>query len=130
MHPEHAERYLTARDDRRTRFVDTLREDWLEPPDPTDLAERLGVPSFEVQSLVDDGTVVACGPLLFVPDAIDAAITALRDGPGRDGATFSASEARQAWGTNRRSAMPLLDHLRAIGATSFDGERHVVTVRG
>lgn len=127
VHPDHAERYLAARDERRTRFVDTLRQAWLEPPDPTSIAAEIGVPSFEVQAMVDDGVVVACGPLLFVPDAIDAAIAELRDGPGRDGTAFSASAARQAWGTNRRCAMPLLDHLRAIGVTTFDGDQHVVT---
>ncbi len=127
VHPDHAERYLVARAGRRTRFVDALREAWLEPPDPTTLAEELRVPSFEVQAMIDDGAVVACGPLLFVPDAIDAAIAGLRAGPGQDGAAFSASAARQAWGTNRRCAMPLLDHLRAIGATSFDGDHHTVT---
>jgi len=127
VHPDHAERYLAARDERRARFVDELRRAWLEPPDPTSIAAEIGVPSFEVQAMIDDGVAVACGPLLFVPDAIVAAIDDLRAGPGRDGAAFSASAARQAWGTNRRCAMPLLDHLRAIGVTTFDGDQHVVT---
>jgi selenocysteine-specific elongation factor len=127
VHPDHAQRYLTARDERRDRFLEELRQAWLEPPDPTAVAQELQVPSFEVQSMVDDGVVVACGPLLFVPEAIAAAADVLRAGPGRDGATFSASEARQAWATNRRCAMPLLDHLRAIGVTTFDGDQHQVT---
>jgi selenocysteine-specific elongation factor len=124
LHPDHEAAYLSARDERRRSFLDRLGADPLEPPDPAQLAVEVGIPSFEVQHLVDDDAVVACGSLLFLPQAITTAADRLREGPGRDGAAFTASEARQAWDTNRRCAVPLLDHLRATGVTTFDGDHH------
>lgn len=127
VHPRHETTYLEARQQRQAAFLALLEADPLEPPDPGTAAERAAIPSFEVQALVDDGHVVACDGLLLVPAAITTAIERLRTGPGRDGAAFTASEARQAWDTNRRCAMPLLDHLRASGATTFDGATHRLT---
>jgi selenocysteine-specific elongation factor len=129
VHRDHEEAYLAAREHRRAAFLRGLSDAPYEPSDPTTLAAEVGIPSFEVQQLVDDGIVVSCGPLLFAADAVTAAADELRHGVGRAGAPFTASEARQAWGTNRRCAMPLLDHLRATGVTTFDGTHHRVEDR-
>lgn len=124
VHHDHLEAHLLARARRREAFRTRLAASGFEPPDATVLAEEVGIPSFEVQALVDQGEVVACGALLFTAETVSAAVEALRHGPGRDAAPFTASEARQAWATSRRCAMPLLDHLRVSGVTTFDGTHH------
>jgi selenocysteine-specific elongation factor len=124
VHRDREDAYLASRASRRDAFLTRLATSAHEPPDPTVLAQDVAIPSFEVQELIDDGELVACGPLLFTPDAVTEAAQALRHGPGRGGAPFTASEARQAWGTSRRCAMPLLDHLRGVGITTFDGTHH------
>jgi selenocysteine-specific elongation factor len=124
VHHDHYEAYFAARATRREAFLRGLVASPLEPPDPAGLASQVGIPSFEVQELLDEGAVVSCGPLLFAPGAVASAVEILRHGPGREGAPFTASEARQAWGTSRRCAMPLLDHLRGAGITTFDGTEH------
>jgi hypothetical protein len=73
---------------------------------------------------------VVCGPLLFTREAVAGAVSQLRDGPGRDGAAFTAADARDAWGTTRRCAVPLLEHLRTTGLTTFDGAHHRLRVEG
>jgi selenocysteine-specific elongation factor len=127
VHPVHHGVYLDARAARRAGVLAGLSASPLEPPDPSAAASEAGIPSFELQELIDEGTVVSCGPLLFTATAVVAAAEQLRQGPGRGGAPFTASEARQAWHTTRRCAVPLLDHLRASGVTTFDGTHHRLT---
>lgn len=124
LHRDHWDAYRSARSARQQVLLDLLDEDPLEPPDPGELTGIATIPSFEVQELLDDGRLVACGPLLFTRTAIDTAVRLVRDGPGEAGRPFSASDARQAWGTTRRCAVPLLEHLQQAGVTHFDGALH------
>jgi selenocysteine-specific elongation factor len=126
VHPEHVTEYLAARALREQALLDVLGADPLEPPDPDVAAEQAGALSTEVQSLIDAGRIIPCGPLQFTADAVHHAIELLRAGPGAAGAPFTASEARVAWGTTRRCAVPLLEHLRTTGVTRFDGESHTL----
>lgn len=75
---------------------------------PRELAAAVRVGALE---RVDEGVVLA-------PGALTAAAAALRPLP----APFTASQARQAWGTSRRVAMPLLEALDAAGLTVRDAE--------
>lgn len=63
--------------------------------------------------------------LLFHVDAISGAIRKLADAfPGRT--AFTTSEARTALATNRKSIVPLLEHLDGLGVTVRTGDmRHV-----
>lgn len=124
VHPDHEARYLAARATRVDALLALLDDDPWQPPDATDALRSVGLPSFELQTLLDEGRVVAAGSLLFPAEHVSRAVAQLREGPGRDGASFTAAEARDAWGCTRRAAMPLLEHLRAVGVTRFDGERH------
>ena len=124
VHHRHEAAYLDARERRRGVLLAALEADPLQPPDPAEATAQADMPSFEVRELIDEGVVVSCGPLLFTATAITDAATRLREGPGRDGRSFTAAEARDAWATTRRAAMPLLEHLRATGVTSFDGSHH------
>lgn len=124
VHRDNVDEYLERRAARQERLLAALDATPLEPPDPDDAVAGAGLPSFEVQAMIDDGRLVTCGPLLFTRSAIDEAVRRLRGGPAVDGAAFSASDARQAWGTTRRCAVPLLEHLRTTGLTVFDGSEH------
>lgn len=124
VHRNNVARYLVERDSRQQRLILLLDEHPLEPPDPGEAIAAVGLPSFEVQELIDDGRVVLCGPLMFTRSAIEEAVSRLLAGPASDGSPFSASAARQAWGTTRRCAVPLLERLHATGITVFDGSEH------
>jgi hypothetical protein len=116
--------YLTAREARQQALLAALDETPLEPPDPAPTIATTGITAFEVQDLVDRGTLASCGPLLFTTAAVQQAIDLLAGGPGADGTAFTASEARTVWATTRRCALPLLEHLQVVGATTFDGTAH------
>lgn len=63
--------------------------------------------------------------LLFHVDAVAAAIRTLAEAfPGRT--AFTTGEARTALATNRKSIVPLLEHLDCLGVTVRTGDiRHV-----
>lgn len=124
VHADHESSYVAARRSREQAFLETLARDPLEPPDPETIIASSGVIPGEVQGLIDSGRIVGCGPLLFTAEAIDLAIAILREEPSIDDRSFTASQARSAWGTTRRCAVPLLEHLRTTGVTRFDGESH------
>jgi selenocysteine-specific elongation factor len=124
VHHAADEAYLAARAQRQQRVLEQLGAEPFNPPDPGEVAAAAAIPSFELQALVEDGRLVACGPLLFPAEVVAEAVALLRDGPGRDRAGFTAAEARDAWGTTRRAAVPLLEHLRATRVTEFDGSVH------
>jgi selenocysteine-specific elongation factor len=127
VHPDAEADYLQARAERRRRLLEQLASDPWNPPDPETAATAAGIPGFELQALMDAGELVACGPLLFAASTVDEAVARLRAGPGRDGAGFTAADAKEAWGTTRRAALPLLEHLRATRVTEFDGTEHRLT---
>jgi selenocysteine-specific elongation factor len=124
VHSDHVEDYRRRRAQRQALLLDALDATPLEPPDPAGPIAGAEIPSFEVQELIDDGRLVACGPLFFTAGAVAEAVQRLLDGPGASGAPFSASDARQAWGTTRRCAVPLLEHLQSKGLTTFNGSEH------
>lgn len=128
VHAELLPGYLAAREARQQALLAALSETPLEPPDPASTTAAIDVTTFEVQALLDSGTLVSCGPLLFTSAAVKEAIELLANGPGADGAAFTASEARTAWSTTRRCALPLLEHLQVSGATTFDGTVHRLAV--
>jgi selenocysteine-specific elongation factor len=124
VHHEADASYLAARAERQRRLVARIETDPWNPPDPDEAATEVGLPAFELRALLDDGELVSCGPLLFTAVTVERAIELLREGPGRDGAGFTAADAKEAWGTTRRAALPLLEHLRATRVTEFDGTEH------
>ena len=116
--------YLDARAARQRALVEQLEADPWNPPDADSAVAAAGIPAFEVQGLIDDGRLVSCGPLLLAAATVEEAVERLRQGPGRDGAGFTAADAKEAWGTTRRTALPLLEYLRSARITEFDGTEH------
>jgi selenocysteine-specific elongation factor len=96
-------------------------------PDAARLAE-LGLGPRELAALVRSGELISIGEgVVLLPDAPDRAVERLRSlGP-----SFTLSEARQALGTTRRVAVPLLEYLARSGRTIRVDERtHRLSGRG
>jgi selenocysteine-specific elongation factor len=118
---DHVDEATRAREQRADRLVEALLAHPFAPPDLDDLVREHGLDRREVTALVGEGRVVRCGPVTFAREAIDQAVEALRP-LAAGGASFTASQAKTAWGTTRRYAIPLLEHLDRTGATRFDGQ--------
>ncbi|HEV7204139.1 MAG TPA: selenocysteine-specific translation elongation factor [Jatrophihabitans sp.] len=88
-------------------------------PDAPELAElRLG--TRELAAAERAGRLLRITPeLVLLPSAPARAVAALRALPQ----PFTVSEARQAWATSRRVALPLLAHLDALGLTERVDDR-------
>jgi selenocysteine-specific elongation factor len=108
------------------RLVDErLARNPFDAPERTELAE-LGLGVRDLAAAARTGRLLRLAPdLVVAPDALDRAIAVVRALPQ----PFTASQARQALGTTRRVAVPLLERLDAAGLTvRLDGNRR--TVRG
>ncbi|WP_342319474.1 selenocysteine-specific translation elongation factor [Corynebacterium mayonis] len=81
-------------------------------PEARDL-ERWGLGTKELAAAERAGRVIRVGETVLLPSAPKTAARLLADLPE----PFSASEARKAWGTTRRVAIPLLELLDAQGIT-------------
>jgi selenocysteine-specific elongation factor len=123
-----AEQAAAARDagrTRRARVVARLTAEPFSPPDLETVAREEGLDHRELASLVQSGEVVRCGKVAFSASAVREAVRRLQPLAERQG-TFTAAEAKQAWGTTRRYAIPLLEHLDARGVTVFDGQHRTL----
>ncbi len=97
--------------------LEALRGDFTADPFRAPEADRLtelGLGTRELAALVRAGELIAIADgVVLLPDAPDRAVDLLRGlGP-----TFTLSEARQALGTTRRVAVPLLEYLARTGRT-------------
>jgi selenocysteine-specific elongation factor len=83
---------------------------------------ELGADRKATALLVRLGVLVAIAPGGWLGrPALEGAVATLRRAFG-DGRPFSASEAREALGTTRRTAIPLLEHLDRTGVTVRQGD--------
>jgi selenocysteine-specific elongation factor len=112
--------------ERSLRLVDQrLARNPFDAPERSELAE-LGLGVRELAVAARTGRVLRLAPdLVVAPDALERAASVLRALPQ----PFTTSQARQALGTTRRVAVPLLERLDAAGLTvRIDENRR--TVRG
>lgn len=111
------------------RGVDLLRIHLGEQPFAAPEATRLrdlGLGRRELAAAAGAGALLLVSDgIVLLPDAPRRARESLRDLP----ATFTVSQARQAWQTTRRVAVPLLELLDRTGVTVRlpDGNRQLVT---
>ena len=106
------------------RAVDRrLAKDPFDAPERSELAE-LGLGVRDLAAAARTGRVLRLAPdLVVAPDALERAAALVRALPQ----PFTASQARQALGTTRRVAVPLLEQLDAAGLTvRIDGTRRAV----
>ena len=107
--------------------VAAVRADLAEAPFAAPEAHRLaelGLRTRELGAAVKAGALLKVGDGIYLaPDAADVAVATLADLPS----PFTLSEARQALGTTRRVAVPLLEYLARRGRTRRDDEgRHAL----
>lgn len=117
--------YLNARARRQAAVLEAMSSDPLTPPDLDHVTTQLQLVGTELQELFDDGKLVQLGDIAVAGPAVNLAQRLLRDSFGNRG--FTASEAREAWQTTRKFAVPLLEHLARTGITTFDGTHHQLT---
>ncbi|HEX5533321.1 MAG TPA: selenocysteine-specific translation elongation factor [Actinomycetales bacterium] len=87
--------------------------------------QELGLGKRELAAAVRAGALVRIGEAIYLsPEAVRDAVQPLR----RLSQPFTMSDARQAWETSRRVAIPLLQHLDSLGMTErlSDDRRRVV----
>lgn len=119
--PEQVPAREEAKRQRREALLALLTAEPFAPPPLEEVARRSGVGHEELNALVQRGEVVVCGPVAFARSAVDAAVARLTDLERRLG-RFTTAQAREALGTSRKYAVPLLEHLDEAGITTFDGQ--------
>jgi selenocysteine-specific elongation factor len=104
-------------------LTERLRRNPFAAPERHELAE-LGLGRRELAASARAGRIVLLdGDVVLLPDAPELARAALAALPQ----PFTASEARQALNTSRRVALPVLEHLDAMGVTRrVDGTHRVM----
>jgi selenocysteine-specific elongation factor len=126
---EHADAATLAAGDRAAALVRDLAAEPFAPPELGELMARHGVDHRELTSLVHRGEVVRLGKVAFARSAVGDAVDRLEALTVQVGGAFTAAQAKEAWGTTRRFAIPLLEHLDAIGVTRFDSGLRTLTGR-
>ncbi|HEX2028126.1 MAG TPA: SelB C-terminal domain-containing protein, partial [Nitriliruptorales bacterium] len=116
--PEHAPAVDEARQQRRAALMAELAAQLFAPPPLDEAARRAGLDHQEVNALVTSGDVVVAGGVAFGRGVVAEAVRRL----SALGPRFTTAEAREALATTRKYAIPLLEHLDAIGVTEFDGQ--------
>jgi selenocysteine-specific elongation factor len=119
--PEHVDAASRQRRERAEALIARLDAEPFAPPDVDEVARELGLDHREIAMLVQSGEIVRSGKVTFSRGAVERAVAVLAE-LGAGGRAFTASEAKQAWGTSRRFAIPLLEHLDRTGVTRFDGQ--------
>jgi len=109
------------------RIAETMESAGLEPPDAETLAADLGEDADRVANLVrlliDEGTLVAVGEgLVMHASAVEQAKGVVVDLFAKAGG-FSTVEFRDALGTSRKFAVPLLDYFDTVRLTVRKGSR-------
>ena len=124
--PEHGVRLDPAQQAVRARVEDALAAGGVTGLSEAALAQ-LGADRRLLAALVRLGVLVPVGAGLHLGrDAFDQAVASLR-AAFPDGRTFSATEAKQAMGTTRKTAIPLLEHLDRSGLTVRQGDLRRLT---
>jgi selenocysteine-specific elongation factor len=124
--PGHAERLDPAQLALRERVERAVGEAGVGLLGDAALAE-LGADRKATALLVRTGVLVAVGPAGYLGrSALEGAVETLRRS-FPDGKPFAATEAKEALGTTRRTAIPLLEHLDRTGVTVRSGDLRRLT---
>jgi selenocysteine-specific elongation factor len=101
-------------------FVAQLAAQPFTPPDPP-----AGISRAELHELVRRGLVVAQDGVYFAPSAIEAAARTVARLLGENPEGVTVAQVREALGTSRKYALPLLARLDADGVTRRRGDLRI-----
>ena len=120
--PDHGAQLSPAQAQARTALLTALDVQPFAPPRLSEAAAAAGATPALVRELEAEGDLVRLGDdLVMTGGAVEAAAATLRRLHAEAGA-FTASQARQALGTTRKFAMPLLEELDRRGITVRNGD--------
>ncbi len=125
--PEHAPKLRPDQQRRVEAAMQAIEAAGFKPPSRAEVLQMIG--GADAGQLLEwmrqAGMVVQIGEFVFSKRAVQRAMAVLRQ--NFRGRQFTASQARQALGTTRKYAIPLLEFLDRIGFTVRRGDfRHVV----
>ena len=104
-------------------FVAALEAHPFSPPEPGDVDRA------ELSELVRRGLVVDCDGCYFGPGAVDAAARRVAELLASEPGGVTVARVRDALGTTRKHALPLLAHLDATGVTRRRGDVRIAGPR-
>ncbi|HEX6675901.1 MAG TPA: selenocysteine-specific translation elongation factor [Actinomycetes bacterium] len=120
--PDHGVRLDPAQQAVRARVEATVAEAGVNVQSEAALG-ALGADRRLLDALVRLGVLVRVGAGLHLgKDALDRAVASLRQA-FPDGRSFTAADAKQAMGTTRKTAIPLLEYLDRSGVTVRNGDQ-------
>jgi selenocysteine-specific elongation factor len=100
-------------------YVTALDAAPFNPPEPADVDRA------ELRELVRRGHVVSCDGVWFSGSAVDLAARVVAGLVAENPEGFTVADARDALGTTRKYAVPLLTRLDATGVTQRRGDRRI-----
>jgi selenocysteine-specific elongation factor len=119
--PSHVVQLDASSSAARAALLAALDAQPLSPPRLSSAAAEAGAPPVLVRELEAAGELVRLGPeLAFTESALGRAAAQLRE--AFTGRAFTASEAKETWGTTRKYAMPLLEEMDRRGVTVREGD--------
>ena len=120
-HPDHAVALSPQDDAARTALLAALRAGRFSPPGLKETVAASGVSPALLRELQASGALVQLAADIALPrDSLDEAGEVLRRQFGAS--AFTAAQAKQAWATSRKFAVPLLEELDRRGITRRDGD--------
>lgn len=128
-HPDFRLRLNSRQRELLTRVTALLDDAGVNVPPPPELARRAGVPPQAVEEILRIGieaneVLRVAEDAFYTPDGIEAIKTRLRGIAA--GRPFTAADFRDAVGSSRKYAIPLLEYLDSIGFTRRLGDSRLI----
>lgn len=128
-HPEFKLRLNARQRELLTRVTALLDEAGVNVPPPPELARRAGVPPQAVEEILRIGieaneVLRVAEDVFYTPTGLDALKTRLREIAA--GKPFTAADFRDAVGSSRKYAIPLLEYFDSVGFTRRLGDNRVI----
>ena len=122
--PDHQVRYTPEQQRKVDALLAQFQVQPLNTPSVKDCRAAVSEPVYE--ALLREGLLIQTGPeVVFLRQTYEGAVAQVRDIIGRQG-QITAAQARDAFGTTRKYALALLEHLDAIGVTRRVGDARVL----
>ena len=122
--PDHQVRFTPEQQRKVDALLDQFQAQPFNTPSVKDCRAAVSEPVYE--ALLREGQLVQTGPeVVFLRRTYDDAVAQVRDFIGRQG-QITAAQARDAFGTTRKYALALLEHLDVAGITRRVGDARVL----